>query len=115
MYRNEQNPQRDAGLDYLNHNTRSAVRWAIDGDVNDMDACIRLKCPSHVLPATNEEVCINYSEDASNFELLLQYGFVDEVNDKDCVQISYPCDAPELWNDVMKTRVSLLQVRAFHA
>eukprot|EP00892_Ulva_mutabilis_P007496 jgi/Ulvmu1/5118/UM021_0135.1 len=100
------------GLDYLNHNKGSVVRWAIDGTVDSKDGKIKLKCPSHMIPTSGEEVCIQYSQDASNFTLLLQYGFVDEVNDNDCVRITYPCDAPEkLQTDLMKTRVSLLQAK----
>lgn len=72
--------------------------------------CIKLECPAHAAPKNGDELFIEYSQDASNFTLLLQYGFVDEMNEYDYVRIRYPFDAPELQSELINSRLELLQV-----
>lgn len=99
-----------AGLDFLNHRKGSRVRWSPSVEKDTDTGCINLQCPAHDTPKNGDEVCIEYSQDASNFTLFFQYGFVEEMNEYDYVRIRYPCDASELQSELMNSRLALLQV-----
>lgn len=86
------------------------MRWVLDGSIKASQGQVNLVTSSHIAPRNGQEVCIQYSDDAPNFTMLLQYGFVDEMNDNDCVRIHYPCNSPALQNDSMQDRLALLQV-----
>lgn len=90
------------GLDFANHDPRSAVRWTVwgtkDRPGNKPPSHLQLVCPRNRAPRPGDEMCISYG-DKSNEELLFNYGFAVQDNPDDVLHVPCPIPQPEDWDD----------------